>query len=218
MPRKRPDPRRLPVRRLWVRRSVALVVLCIVSVLAASSSQGSQVVSVAPMGLGEWCSQRGYAACAEQAWELSAILVPDGANALIALGSLYAEQGDLASARRAFEAARALEPDSAEVWNNLGYVYAQEGNHVRATGPYRRASEWRERRDDAPSEWREAVAFDESNRHNPLAARGNSTADELYVYKHAVPLITADLEADAKREKHGKQSPLFICDEGYCIV
>ncbi len=84
--------------------------------------------------------------------------------------------------------------------------------------PYRRASEWLEMRDDAPSEWREAVAFDESNRHNPLAARGNSTADELYVYKHAVPLITADLEADAKREKHGKQSPLFICDEGYCIV
>jgi len=84
--------------------------------------------------------------------------------------------------------------------------------------PYRRASEWIDMRDNAPDEWREVVVFDESNRHNPLAERGASTADELYVYSRSVPLATADLEADAERERRGKQVPLFICDEGYCIV
>ncbi len=84
--------------------------------------------------------------------------------------------------------------------------------------PYRQASEWIEMRDTAPDEWDEVVEFDESNRHNPLAVRGGSTADELYVYKHATPLSTADLEADAKRERRGKQVPLFICEPGYCLV
>jgi 3'-phosphoadenosine 5'-phosphosulfate sulfotransferase (PAPS reductase)/FAD synthetase len=81
--------------------------------------------------------------------------------------------------------------------------------------PYRSASEWLEMREEAPDEWREVVIFDESNRHNPLA---NSTADELYVYKQAVPLAEADLEADAKRERQGKQLPLMICESGFCMV
>jgi hypothetical protein len=84
--------------------------------------------------------------------------------------------------------------------------------------PYRQASEWIEMRDEAPDEWREVVEFDEDNRHNPLAVREASTADELYVYKRAEPLATADLEADAERERRGKQPPLFVCEEGYCIV
>lgn len=84
--------------------------------------------------------------------------------------------------------------------------------------PYRQASEWIEMRDNAPDEWREAVEFDEINRHNPLAIRGASTADELYVYNKAEPLTTADLEGDAERERRGKQTPLFVCEEGYCIV
>jgi hypothetical protein len=84
--------------------------------------------------------------------------------------------------------------------------------------PYRLASEWIEMRDSDPDEWREVVEFDEANRHNPLAVRGRSTADELYVYKRAEPLATADLEADAEKERRGKQAPLFVCDEGYCIV
>lgn len=172
VPRKRPDPRGLPVRRPWVRRSVALVVLCIASVLAASSSEGRQAVSVAPMGLGEWCSQRGYASCAEQAWELSATLAPDDANALIALGSLYAEQGDLSSARRTFEAAGALEPDSAEVWNNLGYLYAQEGNHDRATDAYRRASDLEP--GVAETEYNLGLSLQALGQHEEAAARFES--------------------------------------------
>jgi len=84
--------------------------------------------------------------------------------------------------------------------------------------PYRQASEWIDMRDNAPDDWQEVLGFDESNRHNPLASRGASTADALYVYSKAVPLATADLESDAKRERRGKQVPLFICDEGYCIV
>jgi len=84
--------------------------------------------------------------------------------------------------------------------------------------PYRSASEWIEMREDYPDEWNEAVAFDESNRHNPLAVRDNPTADELFIYKHAVPLETADLESDAGRERQYKRIPLFICEPGYCLV
>jgi hypothetical protein len=40
----------------------------------------------------------------------------------------------------------------------------------------------------------------------------------LYVYKQAVPLRDADLEADAKRERTGTQPPLFVCESGYCMV
>ena len=83
--------------------------------------------------------------------------------------------------------------------------------------PYRRASEWLEMKQDSPAEWAEVVMFDEANRHNPLAARGNSNADALYIYKHAQPLATADLAKDAQREKKSKQLPL-ICDSGYCHV
>ena len=83
--------------------------------------------------------------------------------------------------------------------------------------PYRRASEWIDMRNNAPDEWDEVLAFDALNRHNPLAKHGAST-DELFVYSHAVPLETANLEADAGHERQGKQLTLFICDEGYCIV
>ncbi len=83
--------------------------------------------------------------------------------------------------------------------------------------PYRLASEWIVMRDTAPDEFAEAIAFDESNRHNPLAIRGASTADELFVYKHGGPLADADLEADAARErdKAAFQLPL-LCESGYC--
>jgi hypothetical protein len=84
--------------------------------------------------------------------------------------------------------------------------------------PYRQASEWLEMQRESPEEWVEVVAFDEQNRHNPLAERGNSTADELFVYKQAVPLKGADLEADAERERRGSQLPLMVCEDGYCLV
>jgi hypothetical protein len=84
--------------------------------------------------------------------------------------------------------------------------------------PYRRASEWMDMRDNSPEEWLEVIEFDEANRHNPLAERGGSLVDALYVYSRAVPLATADLEGDTARERKGKQLPLFICESGYCIT
>ncbi len=84
--------------------------------------------------------------------------------------------------------------------------------------PYRRASEWIDMRDNAPDDWREVLEFDQSNRHNPLAAQGNSTVDALYVYHKAVALAEANLEADAQHERRSTQPPLFLCDEGYCLV
>ena len=82
--------------------------------------------------------------------------------------------------------------------------------------PYRLASEWIEMRESTPAEFADAVAFDEENRHNPLAATG-STADLIYIYKQAIPLATADLEAHAARERQFKQMSL-LCDTGYCHV
>ena len=83
--------------------------------------------------------------------------------------------------------------------------------------PYRQASDWIEMRDSAPGEYTSAIEFDESNRHNSLAKRGDATADELFVYKHGGALADADLEADAAREREREhfQIPL-LCESGYC--
>ncbi|HEC61422.1 hypothetical protein LCGC14_0761830 [marine sediment metagenome] len=81
--------------------------------------------------------------------------------------------------------------------------------------PYRLPSEWIHMRDNDPPEWHDSINFDRKNRNNPLADRGASTADSLYIYKYnATPLEDAPLEADAKRERKGKQLPL-MCG-GYC--
>lgn len=90
--------------------------------------------------------------------------------------------------------------------------------------PYRRASEWLEMREQAPDEFEAAVEFDEKNRHNPLAENGGSTADALYIYKSGnqpEPLISANLEADAMRERrrYGDiQIPMMFCESGHCWV
>lgn len=86
--------------------------------------------------------------------------------------------------------------------------------------PYRRASEWIDIRDNAPDEWRQAIEFDECHRNAPWAVRHELTDDSLYVYRHAIPLVEADLEADAKRERrhYGTQLPMFACESGFCGV
>lgn len=86
--------------------------------------------------------------------------------------------------------------------------------------PYRRASEWIEIRAQSPEEWRAAIAFDEANRNNPLAARNGSTADELYIWRDSIPLAEADLEFVAAKERrlYRQQLPLFACESGYCGV
>jgi len=80
--------------------------------------------------------------------------------------------------------------------------------------PYRSATEYLEMKNDAPHEFRDAVAFDRENRNNPLAKRGGSTADELYVWRKVIPLEEVDLEAEAKKERKGKQLPLMVCVDG----
>jgi multidrug resistance efflux pump len=71
--------------------------------------------------------------------------------------------------------------------------------------------------EEDPEEFQDAVEFDELNRENPLAKRGASWADRLFIYKNAQPLATANLKADSQREKKSKQLPL-ICDAGFCHV
>lgn len=90
--------------------------------------------------------------------------------------------------------------------------------------PYRSASEWLQMKQDAPGEWSEAIAFDEQNRHNPLALRGGSVSDELFLYKQrygkesVIPLTDVDLEYDVSKERGSKQLPLILCDGGYCQI
>jgi len=78
--------------------------------------------------------------------------------------------------------------------------------------PYRLPSAWLWMKHNYPADFAEAVAFDQTNRHNPLGRRGGSTADELYVYKYCVPLKDAPLEKDAERERRPKevQLPLWL--------
>lgn len=80
--------------------------------------------------------------------------------------------------------------------------------------PYRKASGWLDMKINSPDEFADAVAFDKENRHNPLAERGGSTADELYLWRGLIPLDEVDFEAHAKREKKNKQLPLMICNNG----
>ena len=95
--------------------------------------------------------------------------------------------------------------------------------------PYRRASEWLDMQQNSPVEFAQAVAFDELNRHNPLDGRHNkrnpgSTAATLYIYNNAPgrkatrvrPLLSAELAADASREKTSTQIPLMVCNDGAC--
>ena len=75
-------------------------------------------------------------------------------------------------------------------------------------------------RDNAPDEWQAAVAFDEANRDNPLAECGGSQSDELYLWREAEPLVSADLERAAAKERrvYATQLPIFACESGYCGI
>lgn len=82
--------------------------------------------------------------------------------------------------------------------------------------PYHTASEWLELQETAPEEFEDVVLFDEQIRN--LAALKRHNDDAVYVYRKAKPLKEADFEADAKRERQGKQLPLMICESGYCMT
>lgn len=88
--------------------------------------------------------------------------------------------------------------------------------------PYRSASEWLEIQREAPGEWREAIEFDERNRDNPLAKRGASTADRLYLWREAIPLAEANLiplaEKEQRRPETAQMGFALGCDDGYCHV
>lgn len=81
--------------------------------------------------------------------------------------------------------------------------------------PYRDPERWLEMKTDSPDEFMDAVAFDEENRNNPLAVRGNSTADKLYVWHGLIPLKDVDFSAEIKRE-NAKQTSLFVCTGDVC--
>ena len=87
--------------------------------------------------------------------------------------------------------------------------------------PYRRASEWLRIKQQSPQDWQAAVEFDETNRHNPLAIRGASTADELFIWRNHYgtpePIKDADMEAEAEYERQSVYfQPPLICESGYC--
>jgi hypothetical protein len=82
--------------------------------------------------------------------------------------------------------------------------------------PYRDATSWLEMKNNDPDEFEDAIAFDEANRHNPLADRGKLNADNLYVWHGCIPLRDVDFETEVKKQKKGKQVPLFVCTGQVC--
>ncbi len=127
--------------------SAIVLLLCLAASLALSLSPVRRVLSLAPMGLGQLCSQwaRGdvgaqtYGPCAVQAWTWASDLAPDDANPPLALGTFYFGQGQMELAEQSFEAARTLAPDWAEIHNNLGLVHAEQGDHEKAIAAFRQA-------------------------------------------------------------------------------
>ena len=128
---------------LWqlVWGSGLLLAVILVTVLALGLSPSREALALVPLGIGQWCHDRGSDACAHQAWQVAVNLVPDDPNPYLALGSFYYEHGNVAAAEQAFESARTLAPDSPEAHNNLGLIYAQQGQHERAIAAFRRALE-----------------------------------------------------------------------------
>lgn len=127
--------------RSWATTVGALAVLALLVSVTILLPAGRRTLSVAAMGLGQWCSQKSYVLCAEESWRAAAELAPTNADPLIALGMLYSHQGELEAAEQAFDAALALAPEWSEVHNNLGYVYASRGEFELATDAFRRALE-----------------------------------------------------------------------------
>ena len=127
--------------RQGVRVSAMLLAVLLVLVLAVGVPPGRKVLALVPMGIGQWCKDRGRDACAWQAWQTAANLTPSDANPYLALGTLRFEQGNVASAEQLFEIARALMPGSPEAYNNLGLIYARRGEHDRAIAAFQRALE-----------------------------------------------------------------------------
>jgi Flp pilus assembly protein TadD/CRP-like cAMP-binding protein len=124
-----------------------VLLLCLVATLALSLSPVRRFISLAPMGVGQLCSQwdksnddsPAFGSCAVQAWTWASYLAPDDARPLLALGAYYYRQGQMELAEQSFEAAKALEPDWAEAHNNLGLVLAAQGDHQRAIEAFQEA-------------------------------------------------------------------------------
>jgi tetratricopeptide (TPR) repeat protein len=128
---------------LWqvVGASGLLLAALLVIVLALSLPPSRQALALVPLGIGQWCSDRGHEACTLQAWQVAVNLAPDDPNPYLALGSHYYEQGDLVAAEQSFESARTLAPDSPEAHNNLGLILALQGQDEQAIAAFRRALE-----------------------------------------------------------------------------
>jgi tetratricopeptide (TPR) repeat protein len=120
---------------------VALLAVMLLAILVVTLPGPRKVLALAPMGLGQWCSQAGFEACALPAWRVAANLVPSDPNPLLALGNSHFERGEVAAAERMFRAAMALAPESAEAHNNLGLIYAYQGAHDEAIAAYEAALE-----------------------------------------------------------------------------
>ena len=128
---------------LWrlVAGGVALLAVLLLAILAVTLPEPRRVLALAPMGLGQWCSQEGYEFCAKPAWSVAANLVPSDPNPLLALGTFQFERGDVVAAEQMFRAAMALAPESAEAHNNLALIYAHQGAHDEAIAAYEAALE-----------------------------------------------------------------------------
>jgi len=119
--------------------AVLLLLLAMLVLLARPGAR--QVLTVAPMGLGQWCWDHGHSSCTARAWQAAVSLSAADPGPLLALGTFYFEQENIAAAERAFRQAGEMAPDLPEVYNNLGLIYARRGQHERAIDAFEQALE-----------------------------------------------------------------------------
>ncbi len=128
---------------LWrlVRAAAVLLLVVLLALVAVGVPAGRNALALAPMAVGQWCLEGGFARCAEESWRMAADLAPSDVNPLLALGNLYFAGDNVAAAEETFEEVRSLAPDLPEAYNNLGLVYAEQGDHKMAVAAFLRALE-----------------------------------------------------------------------------
>lgn len=122
-----------------VAASILLVAAMLVLALSVSLAPTRRVLAVLPMGIGQWCAERGYHTCTSTAWEIAGSFAPTDPNPHLALGTYHYASGNLAAAEHSFERALALSARSPEAYNNLGLIYARQGQHEQAVAAYQNA-------------------------------------------------------------------------------
>jgi len=106
-----------------------------------------------------------------------------------------------------------MDRDACQRWlARHGWTVATDRVHHRCrifaiTCPYTGNAGWRRMRDQRPSEWADAVAFDHANRHG--GARGTALTRQAFLHRSRLPLDQAPIDRPTRAERRGTQLDLL---------